>query len=61
NYGEYEPVLTLQLEKGNYAVTFIEPETMKTLGKTNITSGGGQVKIACPRYTLDLAVKIIAA
>ena len=61
NYGEYEPVLTLQLEKGNYAVTFIEPETMKTLGKTNITSGGSQVKIACPRYTLDLAVKIIAA
>ena len=60
NYGEYEPVLTLQLEKGNYNVTFIEPETLSVLGKTNITSSGSQVKITCPRYTLDLAVKIIA-
>ena len=60
NYGNYEPVLTLHLEKGNYTVTFIEPETLNVLKKTSITSDGSQTKITCPRYTLDLAVKIIA-
>jgi len=71
NYGDYAPVLTLQLEKGEYKVSFIEPETLRVLGQTSITSGGainggansnggGETKLNCPRYTLDLAIKITA-
>ena len=59
--GEYEPVLTLLLEKGNYTVTFIEPESLKVLKTTNITSTGEETEILCPRYTLDLAIRILAS
>ena len=60
NFGEYAPDITMQLEKGKYTVTFIEPETMKQLGEARINSDGGDVEIACPRYALDIAIKIIA-
>jgi hypothetical protein len=60
NYGVYEPVLTLRLEKGDYAVTFVEPATLKTLKEITLTSEGKEITVSCPRYTLDLAVKIIA-
>ena len=60
NYGEYEPVVTLAIEKGGYNVTFIEPETMKVLKECEITCEGDPVDIICPPYTLDLAIKIIA-
>ena len=59
-YGEYTPVVTLALETGDYRVTFIEPESMKVLSEVQITSDGALTELACPRYTLDLAVKIIA-
>ena len=60
NYGSYEPVLALLLPEGRYTGSFIEPETLKVLNEINIISCGGETKIACPCYTLDLAVKIIA-
>jgi len=59
-YGEYEPSLTLQLDKGEYVVMFIQPETMKVLKEINIVSSGEKTVIACPKYELDLAIKIIA-
>ena len=59
SYGEYEPKIILRLEKGDYIVTFIEPESLKILKEEKITSGGGDTEILCPRHTLDLAVKII--
>ena len=60
NYGNYEPVLTLRLKKGDYTVTFIEPATLKTLKKITVKSAGVDTQLACPHYTLDLAVKIEA-
>ena len=60
NYGKYEPVLTLRLKKGDYTVTFIEPETLKTLKEIAVTSDEGETLLTCPCYALDLAVKIIA-
>ena len=60
NYGQYEPLLTLRLRKGDYTVTFVEPTTLKTLKEIDLKSEGGETMLACPRYTLDLAVKIMA-
>jgi len=59
-HGAYEPVITLRLEAGAYTVSFIAPETLQVLAKTRVTSDGGPTELACPRYSLDLAVKIIA-
>jgi len=62
NYGKYEPVLTLRLKKGDYIVAFVEPATLTTLKETvvTVTGGEGETLLACPRYSLDLAVKIMA-
>jgi len=59
-YGSYEPTLTLRLDKGEYVATFINPETLGILNETSITSDGGDTLLACPRYKLDIALKIIA-
>jgi len=60
NYGEYEPVLTTLLPADTYDVTFIEPGTLNVIRQIVVTSAGEEEKteIACPRYILDLAVKI---
>ena len=58
NYGTYETVLTLRLAKGDYNVVFIDPETLKILKEMMVKSDGGDTELTCPRYTLDLAVKI---
>ena len=60
NYGDYAPVVTFRLPAGNYRVTFVEPETLKTLGEIDIASDGGDIDIACPKYTLDIAIKILS-
>ncbi|MCL1858881.1 MAG: hypothetical protein FWF92_06570 [Oscillospiraceae bacterium] len=60
SYGEYEPEITLRLEKGEYKIIFINPENLDILREEKITSGGGDIKIICPFHKLDLAVKIIA-
>ena len=59
-YGVYEPVVTLLMDKGEYTVTYIEPKTLRVMAETSVTSDGGAVELACPRYSLDIAVKIIA-
>ena len=59
-YGEYEPVLSLKMEKGEYTVTFLEPESLKVLKVTDISSSDEETHIMCPRYTLDIAIRIIA-
>ena len=59
-YGEYETVVTLKLEKGRYKVAYVEPKTLNVLSESYITSDGGPVELACPRYTLDVAIKITA-
>jgi len=60
SYGEYEPKVTLRLEKGEYIVTFIEPGTLNVLKEEKITSDGKDIEIICPRYNLDIAIKILA-
>jgi len=59
NYGKYDPVIALRLPAGAYTVTFIEPGTGGVIGVTHIKSNGGDMKIACPEYELDIAVKIV--
>ena len=60
NFGRYAPIITLRLEPGEYRVTFIEPESLRVLEERVIT-GGGDIELACPEYSLDLAVKIVSA
>jgi len=60
NHGPYKPTLTLRLEKGEYTVTFIEPETLKVLEEKSVTCYSEETQIECPQYDLDLAIKIIA-
>ena len=57
-FGQYEPTITLDLDEGEYSVTFIDPGTMKVIKEIHITGGSDNVLLACPRYRLDLAVKI---
>ena len=59
-YGEYNTALTLRLEKGNYKVSFIEPESLRTIKEIDISSDGNEMNLLCPRYALDIAIKIIA-
>ena len=60
NSSVFEPVITAVIEKGNYAVTFIEPETLKVIDERKLVSDGGETEIKCPKYALDIAIKIIA-
>ena len=60
NYGSYEPVLTLSLPEGTYTVSFIEPATLNVIKEISVVNTGGETKLICPRYELDLAIKIIA-
>jgi len=61
SYGEYEPVITLRLEKGEYIIKFINPENLDILKEEKISSDGNNIQIMCPLHKLDLAVKIISA
>ena len=58
-YGKYEPVVTVKLEKGDYRVTFVEPETLKILKEIMVSSDSQEMMLACPPYKLDIAIKII--
>lgn len=60
NFGEYQPVLTVCMDPGEYLVTFINPADLGVISSQEIVSDGGEMEIACPLYTLDLAVKITA-
>ena len=60
NYGDYAPTIKMNLEAGEYALTFIEPATLRVLGEQSLKSDGGAVDFTCPKYTLDIAIKIIA-
>ena len=59
-YGDYEPDVTLVLDKGGYTAAFIDPETLNVIKEIDIITEGGETVIACPRYKLDIALKIIA-
>jgi len=60
SHGEYETKLTIRVERGRYTLTFVEPETLKVLARRELVSDGEDMEITCPRYTLDIAVKIVA-
>ncbi|MDR2569763.1 MAG: hypothetical protein LBD23_05640, partial [Oscillospiraceae bacterium] len=57
-YGEYEPIITADIPKGTYTVTFIEPETLNVIEEVKLICGGGETEIKCPKYTLDIAIVI---
>jgi hypothetical protein len=59
-YGEYYPTLTLRLDKGEYIVKYIEPETLKVLKEEKVVTDGSDISITCPVYNLDMAIKINA-
>ena len=60
NIGVYEPVITAVIEKGEYIISFIEPETLRVIEEWRLASDGAEIDIKCPKYTLDIAIKIIA-
>jgi len=61
NFGEYAPKITMNnIEAGKYAVSFIEPASLKVLKHMEITAAGGELELECPKYDLDIAIKIIA-
>ena len=59
-YGEYQTVLTVLLEKGIYTAAFMEPETLKVLKEIDIAGTGAELDLECPLYTLDIVIKIVA-
>ena len=59
NFGDYRPTLTIHPDPGEYTVTFINPADLKVVSTAAITAGDAELDIACPAYTLDLAIKII--
>jgi len=61
NFGEYRPVLTVKLPSGSYAAEFIDPATLAVLSRAELVTGGDEILIECPKYKLDLAVKLTAA
>jgi len=58
NYGNYGPVLTLKIDAGAYKAVFIEPATLNVLCEIEFSCDGNEFDLACPPYTLDLAIKI---
>ena len=58
SFGDYHTVLTIGIEKGRYKLTFIEPETLTVLEERDLVSTGKTMEITCPRYHLDIAIKI---
>jgi len=59
NFGAYKPTITLNIEKGDYKLTFIDPKNLNVISETAITSDGSGMEMKCPEYELDIAVKII--
>ena len=59
--GKFAPIITLDMEKGGYEVTFIEPKTLKVVEKRAITCNGGEFDLPCPEYENDIAILIKAA
>jgi hypothetical protein len=60
NYGKYAPAISMILEAGSYCVQYIEPASLRVIKEEHVTSDGGEKTIACPEYTLDIAIKIVA-
>ena len=58
--GKFAPVITLDLQKGEYEVAFIEPKTLKVVEKRVITCDGGEFDLQCPEYEVDIAILVEA-
>ena len=59
-FGSYETEIKLMMEKGDYKVSFFDPENLNHLGEQQLSSDGGETWLKCPRFTLDIAIKITA-
>lgn len=61
SYGEYETIITLRLEKGDYNIQYIDPANLEILKEEKIINDGKDkdIELQCPRYNLDMAIKII--
>jgi len=51
--------LELDIPRGNYQVQFTDPGTGKILRETTVHHTGGSVRIQCPGYKEDLAIRIV--
>ena len=59
SYGEYSPKIILRLEKGEYNIKYIEPASLEILKEEEITCEDKNIELSCPKYNLDIAIKII--
>ncbi|MCL2880860.1 MAG: hypothetical protein FWF29_11510 [Treponema sp.] len=57
--GEYNTVVSMEIKEGEYNLTFVNPADLAVISEQKIQSTGEEIKIQCPRYTLDIALKII--
>ena len=60
NVGEFSPVITMDLEQGEYDIRFVEPATLNIIETQVLKCDGGRVDIKCPEYTVDLAILLKA-
>ena len=60
NFGDYEPVIRIAPDAGEYRVSYVEPASLKVLKEEIIICDGAGIELVCPAYTLDLAIKIIS-
>ncbi len=52
--------LTLRLPAGAYRIDWIDPETGSVLENRTLNHAGGGLKLATPRYAVDVALRILA-
>ena len=60
NVGRFSPVITMELGKGGYEISFIQPETLDVIEKRVLNCDGGDIDIKCPEYMVDIAILINA-
>jgi hypothetical protein len=56
--GTYCQGLTLNLPAGSYAAEWVDPRTGTITRSESFTHGGGNIPIASPAYSVDIALRI---
>jgi len=58
--GNRETTLTLELQAGQYAATWLDTKTGSKLGTERFKHAGGPKELVSPEYTEDIALKIVS-
>lgn len=58
--GDYIDELVLDIPAGTYRATWIDPAAGEPVGSIDFSHPGGSLRISTPRYTVDIALRIIS-